>query len=165
MKSFPYISCFLLSILTLNLNAQIDIKLQSIIKNPPSVSEGPNKSFKIPEKGGVLIDAQEFISYIEVLARDGDYGQKYKFRTYSKIFKLEVSGEGRVFWRYYEIADPTQKGQKTITTLDMGSNLYIEAGLFKIEWSLGSYLYYEPSRVTITEGGRVDYALKIQNGG
>jgi hypothetical protein len=92
---------------------------------------------------------------------DGTNDRKYTFKKYSKKFKVEITGEGSVFERYYSVSDPKSEKRES-TVMDKGSELFIDAGLFRAEWSLGDYLYC-PDSMVVNEASQVDYESKIKN--
>jgi hypothetical protein len=150
----------LLFALSGSLSAEIPAELTSIIKNPPTVSRSKHGAH-FPEKGGLLIESPDLISFIQIIKKDGTDDRKYTFRTYSKKFKVEITGEGSVFERYYRVSDPNSEKRES-TVVDKGSEPFIDAGLFRAEWSLGDYLYC-PDSMVVNEASQLDYDSKIKN--
>jgi hypothetical protein len=142
------------------LNAEIPAELRAIIQNPPTVSPVEGGTH-FPKEGGLLIESTDFISFIRIIKKEGTDDRDYEFRTYSKKFKMEITGKGSVFERYYRVSDPnSEKREKTV--IDKESKLFIDAGLFKAEWSLGDYLYCPKSMAT-HEATESDYESRIKN--
>lgn len=141
-----------------NLQAEVPAELQSIIKNPPSLKRGKSGTH-FPATGGLLIESPDFISFVSITKQDNSTERDYTFKTYSKKFKQEVAGEGLVFEHYYRVSDPNSE-KRTSSVIDKGSVLFIDAGLFKAEWSLGDYLYL-PDTIKVKEASLEDYTALI----
>jgi len=142
------------------LASAIDIPhgFEALIENPPSISANHTKSHKF-EKPSVILQSKDFIALITI-SEEKMGKAKYQFRTYSKIHKLEVSGEGELYENYYSISDPnSEKNERRV--IDKGSKLVIDAGIFKVEWSAGSYIYFGEG-VTAEVGDEVDFRIKIK---
>ncbi|MFN4152093.1 MAG: hypothetical protein ACK4IX_14220 [Candidatus Sericytochromatia bacterium] len=143
--------------------AQINKDIIDLVKNSKSISENYTKSFHVPNDKGALIIGEDFISYIELLDNNtpSNRSSNYKFRTFSLKHKVEISGEGKVFEHYYSVKDPFNK-KSTVTVIDKGSVLEIDAGLFKVEWSAGRYLYLNSNDIKIQESTEQMYEEKIK---
>lgn len=140
----PILSSLILLSNSVQAKTEMNKDLIDSVKNPKSISKNYNNSFYVPNDKGALIIGEEFISYIELLDNTTPSNNtcNYKFRTFSLKHKVEISGEGKVFEHYYRIKDPFNK-KSTVTVIDKNSVLEIDAGLFKVEWSAGRYLYLD----------------------
>lgn len=137
---------------------ELPLGLEARIENPPSISENYSLSHKF-EKPSVILEGKDFIAWITL--KDGDDGKShYSFRAYSKVHKLEVSGKGELYERYYRVTDPNT-GKNESRVIDKGSKLIIDAGLFRVRWSAGSYIYLQDG-ISVEVGDEVDYRLKIK---
>ena len=133
----------------------------ALIANPPSISKDRlnERSFTFKNKSAI-VEGEDFIAYLELASEADVSASTYRFRSYSKQFKLEISGEGRVFERYYRIKDPSGKASAS-RTIDRGSKLVIDAGLFKVRWSSGNHIYIGKG-FTAKPGSEEDYLAKIK---
>lgn len=156
----PILSTLLLLSNSVQAKTEMNKDLIDSVKNPKSISKSYKKSFSIPNDKGALIIGKEFISYIE-LVDNKTYSSNYKFRTFSLKHKLEISGEGKVFEYYYRIKDPLNK-TSVVTVIDKGSVLEIDAGLFKVDWSAGRYLYLDNDNLKIQASTEQMYEEKIK---
>jgi hypothetical protein len=138
---------------------EVSQALRERIENPPSISTNYTHSytFKTPS---ALIEGKDFVAFLALTKQADSDKVTYRFRSYSKRHKLEVTGQGEVFERYYRIADPSAK-QHDDEVFDRGSQLLIDAGLFKIEWSSGNHIYYQDG-FTVVEAKESEYEAKIK---
>ena len=140
-------------------------ELLEIIADPPTISQTPNPmkrgSFNVPKDSGAIIQGEDFIAFVTLQDHQGDNSAKYTFRTFSKEFKLEISGEGELYEYYYRISDPHSSSCDS-RVIDRGSKLTIDAGLFKAEWSSQRYIYYDPDRFSIVAATLDEYRNQIK---
>lgn len=140
-------------------------ELLEIIADPPTISEAPNPmkraSFNVPKDSGAILQGDDFISFVSLQDQQGTDSVKYTFRTYSKQFNLEISGDGELYEHYYKISDPHSSSCDS-RVIDRGSKLTIDAGLFKAQWSSQRYIYYDPDRFSIVAATLDDYKNQIK---
>jgi hypothetical protein len=161
MKSVP---AMIIALCVTGFAGEIPQELKNIVMNPPML-EG--KGFQVPKDSGAIIKGEGYVSLItlEEAENDGCTTGRYQFRTYSTIHKIEVRGEGTVMEKYYRIAAPGQKGGFLV---DKGSQLQIDAGLFKVQWSLSRWIYAGKKEeknedVTIQAGSEEEYLKWINH--
>jgi len=132
---------------------------RTLVQNPPSISEGlvDRESFTVGD-ASAIIEGKEFVAHIafSTVAGADDSASSYHFRSYSKTHHLEVRGSGKVFERYFRIQDPNDDENRS-EVIDRGSELVIDAGLFKIEWSAGNHLYFDGKKYTVKLGTYPEY--------
>ena len=131
----------------------------SRLKKPPSISV-ERKTNHHCKNGSTIIESKEFVALLTFGDKDASGRVAYKFRAYSKQDKLEVSGDGAVFERYYRVSDPHSFSDDS-SVVDRGSQLTIDAGIFTVEWSLGNYIYLQDG-ISAVEGSERDYESKIR---
>jgi hypothetical protein len=132
---------------------------ETLMESPPSISENHTKTHKF-EKPTVILESEDFVAMI-TLSEKVDDKVRYRFKAYSKIHKLEVSGGGELFERYYSVSAPnSEEEQNKSRVFDKGSKLIIDAGIFKVTWSAGSYIYLQ-NGVSAEVGDEIDYRIRI----
>lgn len=140
--------------------AEYPEELIRTIEFPPPISANQPKGYPIQQGKGGLLENKDFICYLELSGDVSSTESTYRFRTFSKKHKLEVSGTGKVHEHYYSLKDPNQKS--TSRVIDKGSNLIIDAGLFTIGWSAGRWLYADADALTVTEATEKDYEARVK---
>jgi hypothetical protein len=143
-------------------SAMLPQSLVDTIQTPPNISEGASGGFPVPQGSGVILRGKEFISYLFLESGPSSESAKYTFRTFSTVHKLEIQGRGEVFERYYRVSDPAEPNSNT-TVIDRGSILDIDAGIFKITWSAGPYIYLGKGKVKAEAGSEERYLEIIKN--
>lgn len=142
--------------------AQNPADFDKLIKNPPAISVNNKKGFQVPNGESVILENEKFISLITITRVDEHDRALYQFWTYSKIFKKEITGKGSVFEHYYRITTTTD-GQKSYAVIDKGSVLNIDAGIFKVEWSAGNYLYFNHQEIKANIGDFSEYQKRMKS--
>ena len=125
--------------------------------NPPSISDPDHTLAHKFEDPSVILEGKDFIALITLIKTGEEDKMKYRFRTYSKTFKVEVSGDGELYERYYKVKDPNSM---TTDIIDRGSQLIIDAGFFKAQWSAGGYIYLDKG-ISAKAGDEDGYLLKL----
>ena len=77
-------------------------------------------------------------------------GRAYKFRYESKDGKTKKAGTGKVFEKYNRILTKTPN---ELGVVDVGGELYLQAGPLKLEWSYADdergWVYCKPEKVRV----------------
>ena len=156
----------LLLLSTLDLIKAMDVPagLTTLIEHPLNISETSDPSrrgaFSVPADGAIII-ADGIISYLSI--RSINHQEKkfeYSFRTFSTVFKMEITGNGQLFENYYKITSPGSNSRDA-RVIDRGSKLMIDAGIYKAEWSADRYIYFDPDQYEVSTGSEADYEHMI----
>jgi hypothetical protein len=135
------------------------------LKSPPIIAKIDQinvKAIKLDPKSTVIITGSDFISFLLIDGRPDEKVTTYHFWSYSKKFKLEVTGDGELYENYWRISNPNDtSGNRSEISIDKGSKKMINAGLFQMEWSKGDYIYVVDG-YTVENGGLKDYKAAIE---
>ena len=135
--------------------------LGALMANPPSISDHHTLTHKF-EDSSVILESKDFIALITLTKTANSDKVQYRFRTYSKTFKMEVSGDGELCERYYKVIDLNSEKHES-SLIDRGSKLIIDAGCFKATWSAGGYIYLNKG-ISAIVGEEAAYQKKIKEG-
>jgi hypothetical protein len=155
------ITLLTLSFLALRAAAEPPAKLLELMRNPSDLSGMYTGAFTVPRDRGAILFGPGFVSFLSLVELPGRGAASYQFRTFSRVHKLEVRGEGELLEKYHRISDPAQP-QEGFHMVDKGSQLVIDAGLFKIRWSAGRHLYAQAGQVKIQAGTEKDYLALVE---
>lgn len=160
----PFIFVFFLrGISAENLNP---LELQRILENATLICETNAKdvkTIKLDPDESVVIQGPEFIACIMFKENLNDAITTYRFWTFSKKLGLQVTGSGELLENYWRVSKVNDKGETvSLTAIDRGSITKVNAGIFKIEWSKGDFLYYTDA-VLVKKGDFEDYRIAVRD--
>lgn len=120
---------------------------KSIINSSPNETKSNElakklKSLELQNGELLVLKGKDGLAVIKIEHTDGCRAN-YKWRYKRETTEKEISGEAQLFEQYGH--------QRTSVITDLGGNLHMEIGPYKIEWSCGDstsgWVYYYPKKV------------------
>jgi hypothetical protein len=107
MKIISKLPLFFFLLSHLATGAETPANWGALMANPPSISDHQALTRRIHkfDDPSVILEGKDFIALITLTKNINDDKVQYHFRAYSKTFKVEISGEGELYERYYKVTD------------------------------------------------------------